>query len=225
MFDGRKSSTQTGTQPISGSNYPGSPQADLAHQALDATLGQAQAASPGPSAAQQQIVFNTKTFTVSGVAGLNGTTFSNGVTGPASIVSTCGLCHDAPNIGDHSVGAPLNIGVADPPGGNNVLDTSYLPVITICQKPHPARTGGPCALLPQRQRAHAERRGAVLRLALPHRLHGAGKIGPGSIPALALSELPAPALPAVNPDSRTPAASETRGSRRRRSFLRTNARR
>src|SRR6202007_413581 len=30
--------------------------------------------------------------------------------------------------------APLNIGVADPPSGNNVLDTSYLPVITICPK-------------------------------------------------------------------------------------------
>jgi cytochrome c peroxidase len=29
----------------------------------------------------------------------------------------------------------LNIGVADPPGGNSVLDTSYLPVVTICQKP------------------------------------------------------------------------------------------
>jgi cytochrome c peroxidase len=25
--------------------------------------------------------------------------------------------------------------VADPPGGNNVLDTSYLPVIKICQRP------------------------------------------------------------------------------------------
>jgi cytochrome c peroxidase len=33
------------------------------------------------------------------------------------------------------VSAPLNIGVADVPGGNNPLDTSYLPSITICQKP------------------------------------------------------------------------------------------
>jgi cytochrome c peroxidase len=32
------------------------------------------------------------------------------------------------------VSAALDIGVADPPGGNNVLDTSYLPVITICPK-------------------------------------------------------------------------------------------
>jgi cytochrome c peroxidase len=79
-------------------------------------------------------VFNTKTFTIKGVAGLNGTTFSNGVTGPEEIVSTCGLCHDTPNVGNHSVGAPLNIGVADPPGGRNALDTGYLPVVTICQR-------------------------------------------------------------------------------------------
>ena len=57
------------------------------------------------------------------------------MTGPASIVSTCGICHDTPNAGNHSVGAPLNIGVSDPPGGRNVLDVSYLPVITICQRP------------------------------------------------------------------------------------------
>jgi cytochrome c peroxidase len=84
--------------------------------------------------ARGQAIFNTKTFTITGVAGLNGFTFANGVTGPATIVSTCGICHDSPNVGNHSVAAPLNIGVADPPGGNNVLDTSYLPVITICPK-------------------------------------------------------------------------------------------
>ena len=53
-------------------------------------------------------------------------------------MSTCGICHDSPNAGNHSVSAPLNIGVADPPHGNNVLDTSYLPLITICQKTGPA---------------------------------------------------------------------------------------
>jgi cytochrome c peroxidase len=82
-----------------------------------------------------QEIFNTRTFTITGVAGLNGATFSNGVTAPQSLVSTCGICHDSPNLGNHSVAAPLNIGVADPPGGNNVLDTSYLPVITLCQRP------------------------------------------------------------------------------------------
>ncbi len=220
MFDGRESSTQTGTAPISGSTYPQSLATDLAHQVVDAVLLHAEGVAPGPTAAQQQAivdfemglttaqgedhgagaltakgatggpvmigqqkfyigindpvgldptnpvpltfnkavfdlfdawqhdenphrasiergqtVFNTKTFTITNVQGLNGTTFSNGVTGPQSIVTTCGICHDSPNIGDHSVAAPLNIGVADVPGGNNVLDTSYLPVISICQKP------------------------------------------------------------------------------------------
>jgi len=220
MWDGRESSTQTGTTPISSANYPTSLMTDLAHQSVDATLIHAQAAAPGLTAAQQQAivafetglftaqsqdflagdlnaqganggpqpvsqqnfyigindpvgldpsnpvpfnfstsifntfsawqnsnnprraaiargqaVFNTKTFTITGVAGLNGNTFSNGVTPPASVVSTCGICHDSPNAGAHSVAAPLNIGVADTPGGNNVLDTSYLPVITICQLP------------------------------------------------------------------------------------------
>jgi cytochrome c peroxidase len=220
MLDGRESSSQTGTTPISSSNYPQSLLDDLAHQALDATLGHAQGQAPGPTAAQQQaivaleislftgqaegngagsldargahggpqaisqqrffigindpvgldptnpvpfnfstkifnifdtwqdpgsphqqaiargqMIFNNKTFTITGVAGLNGTTFSNGVTGPQTIVSTCGVCHDTPNVGNHSVPAPLNIGVADHPGGNNALDTSYLPVITICQRP------------------------------------------------------------------------------------------
>src|SRR5205814_1419065 len=74
--------------------------------------------------ARGQAVFNTKTFTITGVAGLNGTTFSNGITGPQTIVSGCGICHDTPNVGNHSVPAPLDIGVADPPGGHNALDTS-----------------------------------------------------------------------------------------------------
>jgi len=220
MYDGRESSTQTGTTPISSGNYPQSLLDDLAHQSVDATLGHAQGLSPGPTTAQQQAIvafetalytgqandnlagsltslgakggpqnisqegfyigindpvgldpanpvpfnfstkifntfdawknvaapsrqaiargqeiFNSKTFTITGVGGLNGTTFPNNFTGPKTIVSTCGICHDTPNAGNHSVSAPLNIGVADTPGGKNALDTSYLPVITICQRP------------------------------------------------------------------------------------------
>jgi hypothetical protein len=219
MFDGRESSTQTGTTPITSGNYPQSLLDDLAHQSVDATLGHAQGLSPGPTTAQQQAIvafetalytaqaedhgvgsltslgakggphvisdegfyigindpvgldpanpvpfnfstkifntfdawknigvpsrqaiargqaiFNTKTFTITGVAGLNGTTFPNGVIGPDTIVSTCGICHDTPNAGNHSVSAPLNIGVADPPGGNNPLDTSYRPIIIVATR-------------------------------------------------------------------------------------------
>ncbi len=87
------------------------------------------------SIARGQAIFNSRMFPITGVAGLNGATFPNGVTVPQTITSTCGVCHDAPNAGNHSISAPLNIGAADMPGETNVLDTSYLPAITICQRP------------------------------------------------------------------------------------------
>jgi hypothetical protein len=214
MFDGRESSAQTATTPITFANYPQSLLADLSHQAIDATLGHAQAliaptidqlrdivtfemslsaaqaegngvgnlsaqgATGGPQKLAQQpffvgindpvgfnpirsdftgkifdlfdgwetasphqkaiyrgqTIFNTKKLTISDVAGLNNATF-NGVPVPGTVVSTCGICHDTPNVGNHSISAPLNIGVADPAGGRNVLDVRYLPVVTICQRP------------------------------------------------------------------------------------------
>jgi len=54
-----------------------------------------------------QALFNSKTFTVTGVAGLN-----DKLNQP-SIQATCTLCHNTPNVGNHSVGMPLNIGLAD----------------------------------------------------------------------------------------------------------------
>jgi cytochrome c peroxidase len=75
--------------------------------------------------ARGEALFNTKPITITGVAGLNGQTFSNGVTPPASFVGSCTTCHDSPNAGDHSVKAPLNIGLTDP------AIASYLPVYTL----------------------------------------------------------------------------------------------
>ena len=57
MWDGRESSTQTGTQKITYATNPGDLLADLAHQALDATMGHAQATTP-PTAAQIQDIVN-----------------------------------------------------------------------------------------------------------------------------------------------------------------------
>jgi len=75
------------------------------------------------SIARGQAIFNSKPITISRVAGIND------VTGlPASFTGTCGTCHDSPNVGHHSVSAPLNIGVADV---NSALDVSYLPVFTL----------------------------------------------------------------------------------------------
>ena len=57
--------------------------------------------------ARGQELFNSMPILITGVAGLND------VTGQAVIRGTCGTCHDSPNIGNHSVAAPLNIGIAD----------------------------------------------------------------------------------------------------------------
>ena len=58
----------------------------------------------------------------------------NDVTGLPLIKGTCGTCHNSFNVGNHSTGAPLNIGIADV---TNPLGVTYLPVITLRDK-----TGG-----------------------------------------------------------------------------------
>ena len=78
--------------------------------------------------ARGQEIFNTKPIVLSGVAGLNGQTFPNGVTAPLSFVGTCTICHDTPNAGNHSVKAPLNIGLTEP------AEAPYLPVYTLRNK-------------------------------------------------------------------------------------------
>ena len=76
--------------------------------------------------ARGQAVFNNTVINISGVTGIND------VLKQANFTGACATCHDTPNVGNHSVKAPLDIGVADagalaPP----VLDTSDLPVFTL----------------------------------------------------------------------------------------------
>jgi cytochrome c peroxidase len=59
------------------------------------------------SVARGQELFNTKPIAITGVAGLNDNL------NLAVIHGSCTLCHDTPNVGNHSVSAPLNIGLAD----------------------------------------------------------------------------------------------------------------
>ncbi len=216
MWDGRESSTQTGTQKITFATNPADLLADLTHQAVDATNGHAQASVPltpaqaqaivdfemslstaqavhfkagpldangakgGPvelstvttpaffvgindplggnphgtaftpaifdlfsawtgsspsedggasvrraSIARGQALFNSKPILIQGVAGLNDDL------NVASIPGTCGTCHDSPNVGNHSVSAPLNIGVSD---SSSSLNLKYLPVIKLQNK-------------------------------------------------------------------------------------------
>jgi cytochrome c peroxidase len=77
------------------------------------------------SIARGQALFNTLPITISGVAGLND---AAGV--PASFTGTCTTCHNTPNVGNHSVALPINIGVTDYPA-LPALDTTGLPVYTI----------------------------------------------------------------------------------------------
>src|SRR6476660_7876890 len=209
MWDGRESSTQTGTTPIAFATNPADLLSDLKHQSVDATTGHAQAtrspsleqqqqivafemalstaqdvdsvagsldanaASGGPTAlvdqpffvgindplglnpfktpfnpviftlyndswtnassgsarAQRasivrgQTLFNSRPISITGVGGLND------ATGLPVIKGTCGTCHDSPNAGNHSVSAPLNIGLTDP--GRRTPD---LPLYTLRNK-------------------------------------------------------------------------------------------
>jgi hypothetical protein len=52
-------------------------------------------------------VFGTKPITIRGVGGLND------ALGMPTIQGTCTTCHDTPNIGNHSVALPIDIGVTD----------------------------------------------------------------------------------------------------------------
>jgi cytochrome c peroxidase len=59
---------------------------------------------------------------ITGVSGINDDFDVDAVPG------TCTVCHDTPHAGDHSVPAPLDIGVADPPGVDGVHNDFGLPV-------------------------------------------------------------------------------------------------
>jgi len=76
--------------------------------------------------ARGEEIFNSKAINITGVAGINDALQATSVAG------FCGTCHDTPSAGDHSVKAPLNIGVAD--AGLNAppsLDISDLAVFTL----------------------------------------------------------------------------------------------
>lgn len=59
------------------------------------------------AAARGQALFNTKPISIAGVKGLNDEL------GLAAIAGTCTTCHDAPNVGNHSLPAPLDLGLSD----------------------------------------------------------------------------------------------------------------
>jgi len=78
------------------------------------------------SVARGEELFNTTKINITGVSGLNDKL------GIDSIGGFCGTCHDAPNVGNHSVKLPIDIGVPDA-GANKppALDIAELPVFTL----------------------------------------------------------------------------------------------
>jgi cytochrome c peroxidase len=72
------------------------------------------------SVARGQKLFNTLPIPITGVAGLNDVLKVDTING------FCGTCHDSPNVGDHSVPSPLNIGLVDA-----TRRTPDLPLITV----------------------------------------------------------------------------------------------
>ena len=69
-----------------------------------------------------QELFNSKPIAIRNVSGLNDDL------GVETIPGTCGTCHDSPDVGNHSLPVPLNIGVADE---NSSLNVKYLPVFVL----------------------------------------------------------------------------------------------
>jgi cytochrome c peroxidase len=89
-----------------------------------------------------EAIFNNTRFTIRNVAGLNSDP-DDPLYNPSDplagqdIVGGCAVCHNSPNIGNHSTSLPINIGVtmANPVNNdgspNTILDIANLPVYTL----------------------------------------------------------------------------------------------
>jgi cytochrome c peroxidase len=95
-----------------------------------------------------EVLFNTFPINISAVRGLN----DNAALGsPATIKGTCTTCHDAPNVGNHSLPLPLDIGIAHTPNDPNIekgiaeLDEPDLPVFFVKGCPTPFSGGQPAS--------------------------------------------------------------------------------
>jgi len=96
------------------------------YDAWDSLVGHSPAVAVREAIARGEQVFNTTKINITGVGGLH-----DALSQP-SIAGFCATCHDTPAAGNHSVKAPLNIGVANagtdsPPA----LDIAGLPVFTL----------------------------------------------------------------------------------------------
>jgi cytochrome c peroxidase len=98
-----------------------------------------------------EVLFNTLPINITAVRGLND---SAALGSPATLKGTCTTCHDTPNVGDHSLPLPLDIGIAHSPRAGLENDPSIekgiaelnepdLPVFLVSGCPAPFSGGQP----------------------------------------------------------------------------------
>jgi cytochrome c peroxidase len=98
-----------------------------------------------------EVLFNTAPLTISAVRGLND---SAALGNPVSFQGTCTTCHDSPNVGNHSLPLPLDIGIGHTPRagfendpniekGIQELDVPDLPVFLVSGCASPFSAGQP----------------------------------------------------------------------------------
>jgi cytochrome c peroxidase len=96
------------------------------YQAWNSINGSGDVTEYRKSVARGEDLFNNTPITITGVGGLNDPP------NPPSITGVCGTCHDTPDVGNHSVKLPLNIGIANAGAGSPpALNISGLPVFTL----------------------------------------------------------------------------------------------
>lgn len=102
-----------------------------------------------------EVIFNTHPLTITNVRGINDNPAVAAAVGTslpvASFEGTCTTCHDTPNVGNHSVALPLDIGTSHSPAqetdpalaeGLSQLEPADVPVYLITGCPDPFASAG-----------------------------------------------------------------------------------
>lgn len=97
------------------------------YQAWNSIYGYGHVNASRQAVARGEALFDNTPITITGVAGIND------LPGLTTVNGFCGTCHDTPDVGNHSVKLPINIGIANggPNNNNPGLDIADLPVFTL----------------------------------------------------------------------------------------------
>jgi cytochrome c peroxidase len=97
------------------------------YQAWNGLSGFGEVTAARQAVARGEALFNNTPITITGVAGIND------LPGLTTVSGSCGTCHDTPNVGNHSVKLPINIGIANggPDNNNPGLNIGDLPVFSL----------------------------------------------------------------------------------------------